>query len=92
MVILPYFATACDIDECKTGASAGLAVGCTAASTGLGVATGIACTAGAVESFGLSCLIGIGVTAAVAGGCAAGDSAIDKGKEIIQILSLSKVR
>ena len=82
VVILPYLATACDIDACKIGASTGLAIGCTAVSTTVGAFT---CGVGAAFTFGASCLLGLVAAVAIAGGCAAADGEIDKGKEIIRI-------
>ena len=81
VAILPHLATACDVDACKIGTSTGLAIGCTAASTVAGVGTGLACTVGAIFTFGISCAVGVGVTAAIAGGCAGASDAISKGKE-----------
>ena len=85
LVILPYFATAaCDVDDCKIGASTGLAVGCAAVSTGTGA---FLCAAGAAFTFGTSCLAGLVAAVVIEGGCAAADVAIEKGKEIKHILS-----
>ena len=85
LVILPYFATAaCDVDDCKIGASTGLAVGCAVTATTVGAA---ACGIGAAFTLGASCVAGLFVAAAIEGGCAAADVAIEKGKEIKHILS-----
>ena len=82
VVILPYFAIACDVDACKIGTSAGMAVGCAAAATTAGA---VACGVGAAFTFGTSCLAGIALGAAISGGCSAGGDALAKGKEIIHI-------
>ena len=39
LVILPYFAIACDEDLCQIGTSAGFAVGCTVATGTVGLAS-----------------------------------------------------
>ena len=70
----------CDSDACHIGSSAAMATGCTVGATVGGIASGVACTAGAVFTFGLSCAIALGATAAVAGGCAAGETALSNGK------------
>ena len=85
VVILPYFVIASDADNCKMATSTGFAIGCTAATTLAGVGTGLACTVGAVFTFGASCAVALVGTAAIGGGCAAGGYAASKGKEIIQI-------
>ena len=70
----------CDSDACHIGSSGAMATGCTVGATVGGIASGVACTAGAVFTFGLSCAIALGATAAVAGGCAAGEIALSNGK------------
>ena len=89
VVILPYFAIACDVDACKIGTSAGMAVGCSAAATTAGALT---CGIGAAFTFGTSCLAGLAILAGIAGGCSLAGAGLSKGKEIIHIWSLSKVR
>ena len=82
VVILPYFAIACDVDACKIGTSAGVAVGCSVAAITAGALT---CGVGAVFTFGTSCLAGLAIAAGIAGGCSVGGDALAKGKEIIHI-------
>ena len=89
VVILPHFATACDVDACQIGTSTGMAVGCTAATTFGGVAAGLGCTVGAVFTFGASCALTIGATALIGGGCALASHGFSEGKGIIQISSFS---
>jgi len=97
VAILPYLATACDVDACKVGTSTGLAVGCTAVSTLAGVGTGLACTVGAIFTFGASCAAAVAVTSAIAGGCAVAGDAISKAcdgcseDDISLALTLSKI-
>ena len=78
VVILPYFATACDVDACKIGTSTGVAVGCSAAATTVGAVT---CGVGAAFTFGTSCLVGLAAGAGIAGLCAVETYALSKGKE-----------
>ena len=82
VVILPYFAIACDEDLCQIGTSAGYAVGCTVATGTVGLASAAGGPVGI--------LAGLAVSAVIAGTCSAGDKAAQKGKEIIHILSLSQ--
>ena len=70
----------CDSNACHIGSSAALATGCKVGATVGSIASGLACTVGAVFTFGLSCAVALGATAAVAGGCAAGEIALSNGK------------
>ena len=81
---LPYLATAgCDVDACKIGTSVGVGASCAIIGASIGVAS---CGIGAWFTFGLSCLAGFAIDAAIAGGCAAADIGYNKSKEIIQIV------
>ena len=77
----------CDNKGCRVGFAVGHAATCAASTVGSAVVTTLACSVGAVFTFGLSCaasLAGVGVSAGL---CGVGGEISDMGK-IINVLVL----